>query len=111
MNHEKLKCYEELMKAAEDIAKRVAKWPRGYSYLADQVKRAMISSVLNLCEGNGKTISSTERRRFFQISMGSIAEVSAGLDLAKTFYLINPNDQDRLKSYLKAAYVKIKALP
>ena len=102
---------EKELQYEKDIAKRVAKWPRGYSYLADQIKRAMISSVLNLCEGNGKTISSTERRRFFQISMGSIAEVSAGLDLAKTFHLINPNDQDRLKSYLKAAYVKIKALP
>ena len=51
MNHEKLECYQKLMLAAEEIAKRVTKWPRGYSYLADQIKRAMISAVLNVCEG------------------------------------------------------------
>lgn len=71
----------------------------------------MISSTLNLCEGNGKISSHAERRRFFQISMGSISEVSAGLDLAKVFGLIKQPEADRLKSFLKAAYVKINALP
>lgn len=111
MNHEKLECYRQLMFAAEEIAKMVAKWPRGYSYLADQVKRAMISAVLNLCEGNGKRSSPAERRRFFQISMGSIAEVMACLDLAHIFRLFKQPEQESLKSILKAAYVKINALP
>ena len=111
MNHEKLTCYKELMFVAEEVAKRVAKWPRGYSYLADQLNRAMVSSVLNLCEGNGKTSSHIERRRFFQISMGSISEVSACLDLASVYRLIQHFDNEHLKSFLKAAYVKINALP
>jgi len=99
------------MKSAEDVAKMVAKWPRGYSYLADQIKRAMISAVLNLCEGNGKRAYTAERKRFFQISLGSISEASAGVDLAKTFGLIKLADSERLKSALKLAYVKINALP
>ena len=111
MNHEKLECYQKLMLAAEEIAKRVTKWPRGYSYLADQIKRAMISAVLNLCEGNGKRSSHAERRRFFEISMGSISEVSAGLDLARTFGIMKSSESESLKSVLKLAYVKINALP
>ena len=99
------------MLAAEEIAKRVTKWPRGYSYLADQIKRAMISAVLNLCEGNGKRSSHAERRRFFEISMGSISEVSAGLDLARTFGIMKSSESESLKSVLKLAYVKINALP
>ena len=102
--------YENRFLSAE-VAKRVTKWPRGYYYLADQTKRAMISAVLNLCEGNGKRSSSAERRRFFEISMGSISEVSAGLDLARTFGLIKLNEAESLKSILKLAYVKINALP
>ena len=94
MNHEKLECYQKLMLVAEEVAKRVTKWPRGYSYLADQIKRTMISAVLNVCEG-----------------MGSIAEVSAGLDLARTFGIMKANDTESLKSLLKLAYVKISALP
>ncbi len=111
MNHEKLECFRQLMKAAEDLAKRVAKWPRGYGFLADQLKRAISSAILNLAEGNGKRSSNKERRRFFEISMGYIAEVGAGLDLANSFGLIRQSEQDALKSLLKAAYVKIGALP
>lgn len=111
MNYEKLECYKELMNSAEEIAKRVTKWPRGYYYLADQLKRAMISSVLNLCEGNGKRSSHAERRRFFEIAMGSISEVSSALDLARVFGLIKPVELERLKSILKLAFIKINALP
>ena len=111
MNHEKLECYQELMIVADEVAKRVAKWPRGYSYLSDQLKRAVISAVLNLCEGNGKRGYTAERRRFFRISMGSISESSAALDLARTFGLIHTNDFEYLRSNLRAAYIKINALP
>ena len=112
MNHEKLKCYQELLIVAEEIAKMVARWPRGYAYLTDQITRAIISAVLNLCEGNGKRSSShAERRRFFQISLGSITETSSGLDLAYSFRLTTQKERDFLKSHLKSAYVKINALP
>ena len=43
--------------------------------------------------------------------MGSISEVSAGLDLAKTFGIMRGSETDLLKSVLKLAYVKINALP
>jgi four helix bundle protein len=110
MNHEKLESYQQLVLTAEDLAKRVAKWPRGHGYLVDQLRRAMASAVLNLSEGNGKRSSSVERRRFFEISMGSIAEVGAGLDLAFAFGLIPRHEQESLKSRLRLAYVKIGAL-
>ena len=111
MNHEKLECFRQLMRAAEDLAKRVAKWPRGYGYLGDQLRRAMSSAILNLAEGNAKKFYGKERRRFFQISLGSIAEVGACLDLALVFGLIELEPQAALKSLLKAADVKIRALP
>ena len=96
MNHEKLDCFRQLMKLAEDLAKRVAKWPKGNGYLADQLSRAMTSAVLNLAEGNGKRAYGAERRRFFQISLGSIAEVAAAIDLAHAF---GPVAQQRLVEF------------
>jgi len=111
MNHEKLGCYQQLVSAAEDLAKRVAKWPKGHGYLVDQIRRAMASAVLNLAEGNGKRSSSYERRRFFEISIGSIAEVCAALDLAEVFGLIDLAERDTFKSRLRLAHVKIRALP
>jgi four helix bundle protein len=71
----------------------------------------MASSVLNLAEGNGKMRHGLERRRFFRISMGSISEVAASLDLAYAFGLIGKNELELLKLRLKEAYIKIGALP
>lgn len=111
MNHEKLKCYKELVSIAEEVARRVTRWPKGNSDLIDQLRRAMTSSVLNLAEGNGKRASRAERRRFFEISLGSIAEVAAALDLAHVFGLIDTRECDGFKSRLKLAQVLIRALP
>ena len=111
MNHEKLRCYRQLIVVAEEVARRVTRWPRGHGYLADQISRAMASAVLNLAEGNGKLRCGKERRRFFRISLGSISEVAAALDLALAFGLIGKVEQESLKLRLKEAYVKIGALP
>ena len=51
------------------------------AYLKDQCVRAASSVVLNLAEGSGKD-SPADRRRYYQIAMGSTREVQAILDLA-----------------------------
>jgi len=59
--------------------------------------RAMSSVVLNLAEGNARK-STTERRRFFEISRASASEVSACLDLMFAFGLINKDKFELFKS-------------
>jgi four helix bundle protein len=51
------------------------------AYLKDQGLRAASSIVLNLAEGSGKD-SPADRRRFYQIAMGSTRELQSILDLA-----------------------------
>jgi len=111
MNHEKLKCYVQLLSIAEEVARRVTRWPKGHGDLVDQLRRATVSAVLNLSEGNGKSRFKRERRWFFRISLGSIAEVAAALDLAHAFGLIEITDLESLKSRLRLAYVQVRALP
>lgn len=73
---------------------------------------AMASSVLTLAEGNAKRRSSrAERRRFFEMSLGSLAEVGACLDLAHAFGLIGSTELAATKSRLKLACAMIRALP
>ncbi|MBI2342367.1 MAG: four helix bundle protein [Deltaproteobacteria bacterium] len=48
----------------------------------------MASVVLNLAEGNARR-SPTERRRFFEVSRASLAEVAACIDLMQAFGLTN----------------------
>jgi len=86
-------------------------WPRGYANLRDQLQRAITSALLTLAEGNGKRSSRLERRRFFEMSMGSLAEVAACLDLARAFGLTSRGEVGSYKSRLRLAYVKVEALP
>ena len=101
MLHEKLECYRQAILLAEDLSKEVAKWPKGFGYLSDQLRRAMASVVLNVAEGNAKT-SRPDRRRFFEIGRASSAEVGACLDLMRVFGLLNPIEAISLKSRLEA---------
>jgi four helix bundle protein len=61
--------------------------PRGYGHLADQLRRASTSIILNFAEGNGKK-GLKERQRFFRIAKGSLYEVAAVYDVALSFGFI-----------------------
>ena len=88
MLHEKLECYRRSVELAEGLSKESARWPRGLGYLADQLRRAMASVILNIAEGNARR-GAVERRRFFEIARASAAEVGACIDLMFAFQLID----------------------
>ena len=109
MFHEKLECYRQSVTLAEDLGKEVAKWRKGNGYLADQLRRAMASIVLNLAEGNAK-FSQPERSRFFRISRASACEVAACIDLMRVFGLTSPVEAIALKSRLEGISKMLWAL-
>ena len=106
-NHQRLNCYCKALELAKRTPSIVNRWPQGYGYLTDQLKRAISSVVLNIAEGNGRT-SPKERKRFFTISIGSINEVAAIIDIASALRLIRSEEyayiQDQLLQVLKMTY-------
>jgi four helix bundle protein len=64
----------------------------------DQLQRALLSICLNLCEGAGKA-TAKDRRRFFQMALGSTREVQALLDL----HLVNSSSLNQLADRLGAS--------
>ena len=111
MQHEKLICYQNLLALAAELTTQSLRWPKGSGWLADQLKRAIGSALLNLSEGNGKQQGRLERHRFFQMSLGSIAESSTILDLAKAYRYSTKEDVQRQKGTLLHAYNQIRKLP
>ncbi len=109
MNHQKLKCYVVLLDVARKLPTLIEKLPKGTYYLEDQLNRAFSSSMLNLAEGNGRR-STRERNRFFDISLASIAETAAALDIICAFGYIAASFNDELKSELRLAYAMIMRL-
>jgi four helix bundle protein len=69
--------------------------PKTAGHLGDQLERAGLSVVLNIVEGAGRT-SWKEKRHFFSIALGSLAESVAVLDLASARGLVDLSATDRL---------------
>ena len=65
--------------------------------MKNQFQRANLSIVLNLAEGSAKS-SNKDRRRFYEISLGSLREVQTILGLIGHQKLIK--EADRLGAYL-----------
>ncbi len=98
-NHKKLKCYALALDVAKNVPAITQAWPRGSSYLIDQLKRAASSVVLNIAEGNGRR-SLKDRQRFFGIARASAAEVSSIMDIAEIYGYIDESKGLEIQDYL-----------
>ena len=88
MNHEDTHIYQRALDLVTLAGQVIANLPRGYGFLADQLRRSSASTVLNFAEGYDKG-SQREQRRYFRIARGSTQEVAATLDVANRFGVIS----------------------
>ena len=71
--------------------KCLASWPRGFSDLGDQLRRAALSVPLNIAEAQGRT-GAADRSRIYAIARGSAMECAAVLDVSRTLGLIGEDN-------------------
>lgn len=67
--------------------------------LVQQIRRAALSVHLNIAEGCSRK-SLTERKRFFEISRGSVIEIDTAFDIACSLSYCTENDLAALAEYL-----------
>jgi four helix bundle protein len=72
-----------------NVASRSVKLKAPYR---DQFQRAVLSIALNLAEGSAKT-SNKDRRRFYEIALGSLRETQALIDILELKSLEKIADQ------------------
>ena len=95
LNHKSLKVYiavRELVKEIYKISKLLPAYEK--FNMVQQVRRAALSVKLNLAEGCSRR-SSQERKRYLEISRGSIIEIDAALETAVD---LNYYKKDELKT-------------
>jgi len=96
MRHDETRIYRRALELV-GISKQVMdNLPTGYGFLADQLRRASSSVLLNFSEGYPKH-SVREQKRFFQIAKASSYEVAAILDVAEQFGVIEEGLHERGK--------------
>jgi four helix bundle protein len=72
----------------------IHKLPRGFSFLADELKRAAVSIPLNIAEGIGKS-GEADRSRYLGIARGSAMESGAILDACDTLKLLSAGYREK----------------
>src|SRR4030042_5473736 len=91
LRFQKFPIYKEIRIFVKDIYKLIKLFPSSEKFeIISQTKRAATSVLLNLAEGSMKK-SDKEFRRFLLISIGSISEIVAILDISLDLNYISPS--------------------
>jgi four helix bundle protein len=93
MHHETTQIYQRSLELVRVVKQANAELPSGFGFLADQMRRAVSSVVLNFSEGYGKS-TAADQRRYFRIARGSAYEVAAALDVAQSFEAISASTHE-----------------
>ena len=99
-SHERLDCYQCALQFAQLSFNELSSSRRGNADLADQLKRATTSILLNIAEGAGKT-TLKEQARFYAIARGSAMECAAVLDVLCLQGVVNAEAVQRAKLILE----------
>jgi len=93
-----LKAWQHAQRLAIECAKAAKQFPDyEQDSLADQLRRASYSVVLNIAEGAARR-GSREYRRFLDTANGSLAEVETALGVARDLEYITPIEFARLEA-------------
>jgi four helix bundle protein len=93
----RLKAWETSHQLVLAIYKETRRWPPDERFgLIAQARRAAVSVTLNLAEGSAR-LGGRELRRFADISLGSLAELSALLQIGLDLGYIDLQEWERLE--------------
>ncbi|HEY4116909.1 MAG TPA: four helix bundle protein [Byssovorax sp.] len=106
--HHRLDAYtvaKEALVAGEALARRL---PRGNAVLADQLRRALLSALLNVAEGASR--SGADRVARFRIARGEASEAAAALDAAHALGLASQGEVRPVLTLLGRLYAMLTRL-
>ncbi len=92
LNHQKLDIYNFSKLFVLECYKLSKVLPAEEKFgMISQIRRAALSVHLNVAEGSSRK-SELERKRYFEISRGSIIEIDAAIDIANELNYLNNYD-------------------
>lgn len=96
LNHQKLDVYTYSRQFVFECYKLTKILPPEEKFgMVTQIRRAALSVHLNIAEGASRK-SFAERKRYYEVSRGSIVEIDAALDISKDLGYLDNYDAEKL---------------
>lgn len=110
LNHFKFPIFQETKKLVLESYKITKHFPSEEKYsLTQQIRKAALSVHLNLSEGFSRK-SPSERKRFFEISRGSLIEIDTAIDVSVDLCYAKESDLGVLGTCLISCFSQLSAL-
>ena len=107
LNHQNLEVYKGIRELTKEIYQISSKLPADERFnMIQQIKRAGLSIKLNLAEGSSRK-SIVERKRFLEITRGSLIEVDAILETAVDLEYLTINDLSSIARLLNQCFAML----
>ena len=105
--YERLDAWKLAYALALDVYRATTSFPKHELYgLTSQLRRAALSVALNIAEGSAK-LGAREFRRYLDIALGSLAEVTCELRMARDLDLLDADSWQSLESQRNRAGIVI----
>ena len=91
--HNKLDVHRVAVELAIASWRMAERMPRGSGPIADQLRRAALSTVTNIAEGANR-LGTGEKRQKFSIARGEVGEAAAALEVAVALGLVPVADAE-----------------
>jgi four helix bundle protein len=92
LNHQKLDVYSASQEFVLECYRTTNFLPTDERFaMKSQIRRAALSVHLNIAEGSSRK-SLKERKRYYEIARGSIVEIDAAMDIAKSLNYLDKTD-------------------
>ena len=108
--HTKTPVFQESKKFILECYRITKDFPQEEKFaIVQQVRRAALSVHLNIAEGCSRK-SAGERRRFFEVSRGSIIEIDAAIDIACSLKYKTEEELKQLGDHLINTFKQLTGL-
>jgi four helix bundle protein len=110
LKHKSLDVYSAVRDLTKEIYKISMLLPSEEKFnMVQQVRRAALSVKLNLCEGCSRR-SATERKRYIEISRGSVIEIDAALETAVDLNYLKISELEKTSELLNKCFAMLSKM-
>ena len=110
LNHQKLDVYKFSKMFVLECYMLTKNFPPEEKFgMISQIRRAALSVHLNIAEGASRK-SENERKRYYEIAMGSVIEIDAALDIADGLQYLKNSNLEKLSEAMIRTFKTLSGL-